>query len=132
MGAVLFSTMEDGSMVRGLAGIPDEGPVLLVGNHMLMGLDVFSLCSEYLREKKHLLFGLTHPEMLADDLEDEKWLLPIIELLKLGGGIPVSGRNFFRLLEKKSHILLYPGGIQEALHRKVFLWASSKYLIYLN
>ena len=40
MGAVLFSTMEDGSMVRGLAGIPDEGPVLLVGNHMLVGLDV--------------------------------------------------------------------------------------------
>ncbi|XP_076940752.1 phytyl ester synthase 1, chloroplastic-like [Bidens hawaiensis] len=51
--AVMFSTMEDGKIVRGLAGIPDEGPVLIVGNHMLMGIDVFSLVMEFLREENH-------------------------------------------------------------------------------
>ncbi|XP_035838425.1 acyltransferase-like protein At1g54570, chloroplastic isoform X3 [Helianthus annuus] len=116
--AVMFSTMEDGKIVRGLAGIPDEGPVLIVGNHMLMAFDVFPLIAEFLREKKITLHGLSHPELFDIDVEHEYYMIPIIDLLKLGGSIPISGRNLFKLLEKKSHVLLYPGGIREALHRK--------------
>nr|CAN61071.1 hypothetical protein VITISV_006592 [Vitis vinifera] len=37
---VMLSTMEDGKIVRGLAGIPSEGPVLFVGYHMLLGLEL--------------------------------------------------------------------------------------------
>ncbi|MFS7926889.1 hypothetical protein Hanom_Chr04g00302481 [Helianthus anomalus] len=117
--AVMFSTMEDGKIVRGLAGIPDEGPVLIVGNHMLMAFDVFPLIAEFLREKQITLHGLSHPELFDIDVEHEYYMIPIIDLLKLGGSIPISGRNLFKLLEKKSHVLLYPGGIREALHRKV-------------
>ncbi|KAK1419221.1 hypothetical protein QVD17_28383 [Tagetes erecta] len=116
--AVMFSTTEDGEIVRGLAGIPDEGPVLIVGNHMLMAFDVLPIVSAYLREKKITLHGLTHPYFFHVDVEQEFYIIPIADLLKLGGSIPVSGRNFFKLLANKSHILLYPGGIREALHRK--------------
>ncbi|KAL6136034.1 hypothetical protein ACLB2K_061336 [Fragaria x ananassa] len=64
MSPVMLSTLADGKIVRGFAGIPTEGPVLLMG------------------------------------------------------AVPVSGRNFFKLLSTKSHALLYPGGVREALHRK--------------
>ncbi|KAK9272198.1 hypothetical protein L1049_002569 [Liquidambar formosana] len=36
------------------------------------------------------------------------------------GAVPVSGTNFYKLLSLKSHVLLYPGGVREASHRKVF------------
>ncbi|CAH1453429.1 unnamed protein product [Lactuca virosa] len=39
MGAAMFSTMEDGKIVRGLSGIPDEGPVLIV----VSGKNLFKL-----------------------------------------------------------------------------------------
>ncbi|KAK9067902.1 hypothetical protein SSX86_012013 [Deinandra increscens subsp. villosa] len=116
--AVMFSTMEDGKIVRGLAGIPDEGPVLIVGNHMLVAFDVFPIVAEFLREKKITLHGLTHPDFFHVNAEHEYYLIPFSDLLKMGGSIPVSGKNFFKLLANKSHVLLYPGGIREALHRK--------------
>ncbi|KAL1352583.1 hypothetical protein AAHE18_06G177900 [Arachis hypogaea] len=34
------------------------------------------------------------------------------------GAVPVAATNLFKLLSSKSHILLYPGGMREALHRK--------------
>jgi hypothetical protein len=35
---VFFSTLPDGRVVEGLAGVPSgDGPVLLVGNHQLFG-----------------------------------------------------------------------------------------------
>ncbi|KAJ0716672.1 putative diacylglycerol acyltransferase, alpha/Beta hydrolase [Helianthus annuus] len=116
--AVIFSTMENGKIVRGLEGIPDEGPVLIVGNHMLMAFDVFPIVSEFMREKKITLHGLTHPEFFNIDVEREYYIIPLADVLRVGGSIPVSGRNFFKLLAKKSHVLLYPGGLREGLHRK--------------
>ncbi|KAK4282206.1 hypothetical protein QN277_013611 [Acacia crassicarpa] len=65
--SVMLSTLEDGTIVKGLAGVPSEGPVLFVG---------------------------------------------------LMGAVPVAPTNFFKLFASKSHILLYPGGVREALHRK--------------
>ena len=40
---------------------------------------------------------------------------------RLMGAVPVSGPNFYKLLSSKSHTLLYPGGVREALHRKVII-----------
>ncbi|GAB4835925.1 hypothetical protein Ancab_000844 [Ancistrocladus abbreviatus] len=73
---VMFSTVKDRKIVKGLDGVPVEGPVLLVGYHMLMGLELYNLLKAFL---------------------------------------PTS---FFNLLSSKSHVLLYPGGAREALHRR--------------
>ncbi|GKV40669.1 hypothetical protein SLEP1_g48278 [Rubroshorea leprosula] len=45
LSSVALSTTEDGKVVKGLAGIPSDGPVLYVGYHMLMGLEVIPLVS---------------------------------------------------------------------------------------
>ena len=43
----------------------------------------------------------------------------IFDKYKITGGAPVSHANIYKLLSSKSHVLLYPGGVREALHRKV-------------
>ncbi|KAJ0482525.1 putative acylglycerol lipase [Helianthus annuus] len=118
IGTAVFSTMEDGKIVRGLAGIPDKGPVLVVGNHMLWGFDAFSVVLEFLREKKLTLHGLAHPEIYQIRVEDEFIMIPYTDAVKILGAIPVSPRNLFRLLSRNSYALLYPGGARESLHRK--------------
>ena len=57
IGSVMFSTLEDGKIVRGLSGVPSEGPVILVGYHMLLGLELVSLVEEFLRQRKILVRG---------------------------------------------------------------------------
>ncbi|KAG4912584.1 hypothetical protein JHK86_053017 [Glycine max] len=76
--AVMLSTLEDGTLVKGLAGIPSEGPVLFVGLPDLSSFDKF----------------------------------------RVMGAVPVAPTNLFKLFSSKSHVLLYPGGMREALHRK--------------
>ncbi|XP_009776531.1 phytyl ester synthase 1, chloroplastic-like isoform X2 [Nicotiana tabacum] len=117
-GSVMLSTMENGKIVRGLAGVPCEGPVLLVGYHMLMGLEVIPLVEEYLRQKKILLRGIAHPTLFTQLIESETNESSIFDMLRLYGATPVTASNFFKLLATKSHVLLYPGGAREALHRK--------------
>ncbi|PIM99890.1 Diacylglycerol O-acyltransferase [Handroanthus impetiginosus] len=117
-GPVILSTMEDGKIVRGLAGVPDEGPVLLVGYHMLMGLELFPLVEEFLREKKILIRGIAHPTLFSHLVEGESKEFSFFDFLRLYGALPVSASNLFKLFKTKSHVLLYPGGAREALHRK--------------
>lgn len=111
--------MENGKIIRGLAGVPCEGPVLLVGYHMLMGLEVIPLVEQYLRQKKILLRGIAHPTLFTQLIESETNESSIFDMLRLYGATPVTASNFFKLLATKSHVLLYPGGAREALHRKV-------------
>lgn len=99
--------------MRGLAGVPNEGPVLIVGYHNLMGLELHSLVEEFLREKKIMVRGLAHPELLQGKSS------AAFDTLKLFGALPVTARNLFKSLSSKSHVLLYPGGAREALHFKV-------------
>ncbi|XP_023759101.2 phytyl ester synthase 1, chloroplastic [Lactuca sativa] len=113
---VMLSTMEDEKIVTGLNGIPKEGPVLFVGNHMLMGLDLFILLLQFLKEKKIILRGLGHPEGLKLDIQSGIPYISII--LRVFGMLPVTPINFFKLFSTKSYVLLYPGGAREALHRK--------------
>ncbi|WCJ43271.1 Esterase/lipase/thioesterase family protein [Euphorbia peplus] len=117
--AAMFSTMADGRIVRGLSGIPDEGPVILVGNHMLIGAEIYSLVEEFLRQKKILIHGIAHPallgEMFDNSTSDE---FSPRDCYQIMGAIPVTPFNFFSLLSAKKHVLLYPGGAREALHNK--------------
>ncbi|KAK3418451.1 hypothetical protein EUGRSUZ_H04409 [Eucalyptus grandis] len=116
--SVLFSTLEDGKIVRGLSGVPSEGPVLLVGYHMLMGLELYPLVEEFLREKNIIVRGIAHPVLFSEKMENSSSEFNLNDWLKVFGAVPVSGSNLFKLLSTKSHVLLYPGGGREALHNK--------------
>lgn len=117
--SVMLSTLEDGKIVKGLAGVPSEGPVLFVGYHMLLGFELYSLVETFLREKNIMLRGIAHPELFLGRLESSTTEFSITDWLKVMGAVPVSARNLFKLLSTKSHVLLYPGGAREALHYKV-------------
>ncbi|XP_076922202.1 phytyl ester synthase 1, chloroplastic-like [Bidens hawaiensis] len=122
---VMFSTLEDGKIVRGLAGVPDEGPVLLVGYHMLLGLELAPLILEFLREKNVVVRGIAHPALFTMNsnngtINSNSGLqeFSYFDIMKVFGALPVTPSNFFKLFSSKSFALLYPGGAREALHRK--------------
>ncbi|GLT76172.1 hypothetical protein SLA2020_478470 [Shorea laevis] len=116
--AVMFSTMEDGKIVKGLAGVPSEGPVLFVGYHMLMGLEIYSLIEEFLREKNIMVHGVAHPMVFFGMGDDSSREFSLTDWMKIMGAVPVTASHLFKLLSAKSHVLLYPGGAREALHYK--------------
>ncbi|GMP40654.1 hypothetical protein CsSME_00011016 [Camellia sinensis var. sinensis] len=113
----MFSTLEDGKIVRGLSGVPNEGPVLLVGYHMLLGFELGPLVEEFLMEKNVMIRGMTHPALFTHRAESRSHEFTYLDLLKVFGALPVTPSNLFKLFSAKSHVLLYPGGAREALHR---------------
>nr|GEV80259.1 acyltransferase-like protein At1g54570, chloroplastic [Tanacetum cinerariifolium] len=115
---VMLSTLEDGRIVRGLAGVPDEGPVLLVGYHMLLGIELAPLVLEFLREKGVIIRGIAHPELFTMNPSSGLQEFSFFDLMKVFGALPVTPSNLFKLFSSKSFALLYPGGAREALHRK--------------
>ncbi|XP_022719246.1 acyltransferase-like protein At1g54570, chloroplastic isoform X2 [Durio zibethinus] len=117
-GAAMFSTMEDGKIVEGLAGVPNEGPVLLVGYHMLMGLELACLIEAFLREKKIMIRGAAHPELFWGNFQTSSNEFSFSDWMKVMGALPVTANYLFKVLSTKSHVLLYPGGAREALHYK--------------
>ena len=85
----MLSTMEDETVVRGLSGVPNDGPVLLVGYHMLLGLELPPLVLEFLREKNLMVRGLAHPALFAAVSESQSHEFSIVESLKVFGAVPV-------------------------------------------
>lgn len=116
---VMLSTLEDGTIVKGLAGIPSEGPVLFVGYHMLLGLEKIPLVSRIFLERNILLRGVAHPMMFMRSKNGRLPDLSSFDKFRVMGAAPVAPTNLFKLFSSKSHVLLYPGGMREALHRKV-------------
>lgn len=115
----MLSTLADGKIVRGLSGLPSEGPVLLVGYHMLLGLELAPLVTNIYLERNILVRGIAHPMAFVKKKQGALPDLSLYDSFRLMGAVPVSGTNFYKLLSSKSHVLLYPGGMREALHRKV-------------
>lgn len=115
----MFSTLGDGTVVKGLSGVPNEGPVLLVGYHNLLGLELTPLVEGFLREKGIVVRGVAHPELFLGNLESESPEVSLIDWVKVFGAVPVTANNLYKLLSQKAHVLLYPGGAREALHYKV-------------
>ncbi|CAK7340882.1 unnamed protein product [Dovyalis caffra] len=118
-GSAMYSTLEDGKIVKGLGGVPNEGPVLLVGYHMLMGLELYSLVEEFLREKNIVVRGTAHPMLFTGERNVSSTEFSLSDWMKVMGAVPVTANNVYKLLSTKSHVLLYPGGAREALHYKM-------------
>lgn len=128
--SVFLSTMEDGRIVKGLAGVPDEGPVLLVGYHMLMGLELGPMSEAFIKEKNILFRGMAHPILYSENDADKEF--GYADWIKVFGAYPVTATNLFRLLSSKSHVLLYPGGAREALHYRVSHLHFFFFLVYIG
>ncbi|KAI5054984.1 hypothetical protein GOP47_0030129 [Adiantum capillus-veneris] len=114
---VFFSTKEDGTIIRGLSGVPEEGPILLVGYHMLMGLELPALISEFMK-RKQLIRGVAHPILFTRQLEQGLAEPGFNDDARVFGGLKLGKKNFFKVLSRRECALLYPGGAREALHRK--------------
>ncbi|KAG8656016.1 hypothetical protein MANES_04G090600v8 [Manihot esculenta] len=115
---VMLSTFEDGKIARGLAGVPSEGPVLYVGYHMLLGFELSSMISQFFFERNILLRGIAHPSMFRRLKEGKLPPMSQFDTFRVMGAVPVSGTLFYNLLSSNAHVLLYPGGVREACHRK--------------
>ncbi|KAG0452628.1 hypothetical protein HPP92_025292 [Vanilla planifolia] len=115
---VMLSTLVSGQIVKGLTGIPSDGPVLFVGNHMLMGYELGPLVISFLRERNIHLRGIAHPFIFNRDTELLMFDSSSFDTMRIMGAVPVSGTTLYKLLSRKSYILLYPGGAREALHKK--------------
>lgn len=132
---VYFSTLSDGTVVNGFDGLPDDRPLLFVGNHQTLGFDTFVFVGDVLKEKNMMVRGLAHPlfaQVVNPDYFNEFDLGPFTpgpasdpqilglvgRLLTTFGAVPVSGKNFHQLLSGGEHVLLYPGGVREAYKMK--------------
>lgn len=123
----MMSTLTNGKIVRGLAGVPDQGPVLFVGYHALMGIELSPLYEEFLREKNTVVRGMAHPVLFGSNYETSRQELSRFDTVSMYGGLPVTPINMYRLFERNQYVLLYPGGVREALHRKVCLLSPYLY-----
>lgn len=103
----MYSTLENGQIVRGLSGMPTEGPVIYVGYHMLMGFELYPFVSRVYDKKNILVRGLAHPMMFTKPGELKDLDSSMFDTFRFMGAVPVSGTNMFKLLSSKSHVLLY-------------------------
>jgi 1-acyl-sn-glycerol-3-phosphate acyltransferase len=97
--------------VRGLGNIPDDGPVLLVGNHsggnMTPDTIVFTLAfNTYFGVERHF-YQLAHNLVLS---------MPGLGSLRKFGTVAASPENARKALESGAALLVYPGGDYE-VHR---------------
>ncbi|XP_051209777.1 phytyl ester synthase 1, chloroplastic isoform X8 [Lolium perenne] len=115
---VMLSTMKNGKIVRGLSGVPDKGPVLFVGYHQLLAIELSSLVEGFLREKKTIIRTAAHPVFFAGNYEMLRQELSLFDSFSMYGAAPVSPINMYKLFERNEFVLMYPGGVREALHRK--------------
>ncbi|XP_048552009.1 phytyl ester synthase 1, chloroplastic-like, partial [Triticum urartu] len=118
MSPVLLSTLETGKIVRGLGGVPNKGPVLFVGRHQLLGIEMPSLVQEFLKEKKETIRILSNPLFFVGHNWALRQELSLFDVVSMYGGVSVSPINMYKLFERNEFVLLYPGGAREVLHRK--------------
>jgi 1-acyl-sn-glycerol-3-phosphate acyltransferase len=107
----LLSTLWFRGEVRGLGNIPDDGPVLLVGNHsggnMIPDTMVFTVAFSTYFGVERAFYQLAHKLVLS---------LPGLSWLRKFGMMAASPDNARKALSSGATLLVYPGGDYEA-HR---------------
>jgi 1-acyl-sn-glycerol-3-phosphate acyltransferase len=97
--------------VRGLGNVPEEGPVLLVGNHsggnLTPDTTVFTLAFSTYFGVERAFHQLAHNLVLSH---------PALSFLRKYGTVAASQENARRALESGAAVLVYPGGDYE-VHR---------------
>ena len=97
--------------VRGLGNIPDDGPVLLVGNHsggnLTPDTTVFTLAFSTYFGAERAFYQLAHNLVLT---------MPGLAWLRKFGTVAASPSNARKALESGAALLVYPGGDYE-VHR---------------
>src|SRR6478609_3286909 len=104
--------------VRGLGNIPEDGPVLLVGNHsggnLTPDTHVFTLAfSAYFGVERNF-YQLAHNLVLS---------MPGLGMLRKYGTVAASPDNARKALDSGAALLVYPGGDYE-VHRPI--WEGNK------
>jgi 1-acyl-sn-glycerol-3-phosphate acyltransferase len=114
----LLSSLYFRGEVRGLGNIPDEGPVLLVGNHsggnLTPDTTVFSLAFHAYFGVERRFHQLAHNLVLG---------FPGLGFLRKYGTVAASPENARAALRAGAAVLVYPGGDRE-VHRPS--WQSAK------
>jgi len=104
--------------VRGLGNIPEEGPVLLVGNHsggnVTPDTHVFTLAFSAYFGVERRFHQLAHNLVLS---------MPGLGALRKYGTVAASPENARKALESGAALLVYPGGDYE-VHRPI--WEGNK------
>ena len=104
--------------VRGLGNIPEEGPVLLVGNHSGGNLTpdtaVFTLAFNTYFGVERAFYQLAHNLVLS---------MPGLAILRKFGTVAASPANAEKALSSGAALLVYPGGDYE-VHRPI--WERNK------
>lgn len=109
--AAFYSTDENGRRHEGLSRIPSlppDRPLLFVSNHQLLGFDSWLVVNELEAQCNIFPRSLTHPFLYPSNQPDGT------SFLEKNGCLPVSTRNFYRLLQTNQPILLFPGGAKES------------------
>ncbi|XP_045823654.1 acyltransferase-like protein At3g26840, chloroplastic [Trifolium pratense] len=88
---------------------------------LLLGLELVPLVSQIFNERNILVRGIAHPMMFAKRKTGRLPEISSFDTFRIMGVVPVAPFNLFKLLSSKSHVVLYPGGMREALHRKVVI-----------
>jgi 1-acyl-sn-glycerol-3-phosphate acyltransferase len=100
--------------VRGLGNIPEEGPVLLVGNHsggnLTPDTSVFTLAFHAYFGVERRFYQLAHNLVLS---------MPGLGALRRYGTVAASPDNARKALESGAALLVYPGGDYE-VHRPIW------------
>jgi 1-acyl-sn-glycerol-3-phosphate acyltransferase len=108
--------------VRGMENIPEDGPVLLVGNHsggnMIVDTFAFTLAFETHFGVERPFYQLAHNLVLLLGP-----FLPWIPNLRKFGTVPAGHENAEKALDAGAAVLVYPGGDYET-HRPS--WESAK------
>jgi 1-acyl-sn-glycerol-3-phosphate acyltransferase len=107
----LLSSVWFRAEVRGLGNIPDDGPVLLVGNHsggnMTPDTIVFTLAFNAYFGVERAFYQLAHNLVLS---------MPGLAMLRKFGTVAASRSNAQTALRSGAALLVYPGGDYE-VHR---------------
>jgi 1-acyl-sn-glycerol-3-phosphate acyltransferase len=100
--------------VRGLGNIPEDGPVLLVGNHsggnIAPDMWIFGLAFTAYFGVERRFHQLAHNLVVS---------FPGLGFLRKFGTLPASRENAERVLDSGAALLVYPGGDHE-VHRPVW------------